>query len=234
MKQNLLPPELCEILPDQPFRGKLTDEHTANMITVAAKPPNINAENIVNHGLRQLGFSDAAPQLNAFGVSIGNQMTVVPGRILQAPAIKYGTGGPSVDERASWNLRDVKFAKGARLEGWGVLLIKDGNRDEFNSTTDDALIRTVRGFAGMCRKSGMAVDQKDPFIAEVDLPRKTPTDPTRAAAISKIRAALMSMPKKPTIVLVILSNGDKHVYNGVKHLCDVHLDLGTFCWSMSL
>ena len=73
----------------------------------------------------------------------------------------------------------------------------------------------------------MSVDPKDPFIAEVELPRKTPTDPTRAAAISKIRAALMSMPKKPTIVLVILSSGDKHVYNGVKHLSDVHLDLGT-------
>ena len=26
---NLLPAQMCEILPDQPFRGKLTDEHTA-------------------------------------------------------------------------------------------------------------------------------------------------------------------------------------------------------------
>lgn len=233
MKQNLLPPELCEILPDQPFRGKLTDEHTANMITVAAKPPNINAENIVNHGLRQLGFSQAAPQLNAFGVSIGTQMTVVPGRILQAPSIKYsGQGSPNVDERASWNLRDVKFAKGARLDGWGVLLIKDGNdRDEFASTTDPALLATVRGFAQMCRKSGMSVDQKDPLFAKVELPRKTGTDPTRAAAVSLIRASLMSMPKKPTIVLVILSTGDKHIYNGIKHLCDVHLDLGKFCYA---
>ena len=31
----LLPPEVCEILQNQPFFGELTKDHTANMITVA-------------------------------------------------------------------------------------------------------------------------------------------------------------------------------------------------------
>jgi eukaryotic translation initiation factor 2C len=30
-KQNLLPPEVCEILPNQPFRGKLIDDHTSEV-----------------------------------------------------------------------------------------------------------------------------------------------------------------------------------------------------------
>lgn len=30
-KQNLLPAEVCDILPNQPFRGKLTDDHTAEV-----------------------------------------------------------------------------------------------------------------------------------------------------------------------------------------------------------
>ena len=34
---------------------------------------------------------------------------------------------------------------------------------------------------------------------------------------------------KPVLVLVILSNGDKHVYAGLKHLCDVYLDVHTVC-----
>ena len=226
-KSNLLPAEMCEILPDQPFRGKLTDEHTAAMITVAAKPPNINAMSIADRGLDELGFKRGSAQSNAFGISVGNEMTVVPGRILSPPGIKYGQGTPSIDERASWNLRNVKFIKGARLENWAVLVILDGNkRDEFSKPDDPELQATYRGFASMCKSSGMSVDQKDPAVIAARLPQKTPTDPTRAAAIATIRQQLMSLKAKPSLVLVLLSNGDKHVYAGIKHLCDSYLDLG--------
>jgi hypothetical protein len=153
-------------------------------------------------------------------------MTVVPGRILPPPGIKYNSGSPEVDEKASWNLRNVKFAKGGKLSDWAVLLIKDGNsRDEFSGPSDPELINTVRGFATMCRNSGMVVDKKDPIIAVAALPQKDYSDPTRRAAISHIEKTLKSM-KKPTMVLVLLSNGDKHVYSGLKHLCDSYLDLG--------
>jgi eukaryotic translation initiation factor 2C len=40
---------------------------------------------------------------------------------------------------------------------------------------------------------------------------------------------LISMKPKPTLVLFILSSGDKHVYSGIKHLCDVYLDVATVC-----
>ena len=226
-KSNLLPAEMCEILPNQPFRGKLTDEHTAAMITVAAKPPNVNAMSIVDRGLDELGFKGGSAQFNAFGISIGNEMTVVPGRILSPPGIKYGQGTPSVDERASWNLRNVKFTKGARLENWAVLVILDGNnRDEFSRPDDPELKATYKGFASMCRNSGMTVDQKDPVVIAARLPPKNPTDPTRAAAVGTIKQQLLSQKPKPSFVLVILSNGDKHVYAGIKHLCDSYLDLG--------
>jgi eukaryotic translation initiation factor 2C len=225
-KSNLLPPELCQILPNQPYRGKLTEEHTAAMITAAARPPNINAQSITNQGLDLLGFRRGAAPLGAFGVSIGSEMTVVPGRILKPPGVKYSSGAPAVDEKASWNLRNVRFAKGAKLSDWAVLLIKDGNpRDEFSGPNDQELISTVRGFADMCGKSGMNVDKKPPVIVEAALPRKDYADPTRRGAISQIEKTLKSI-KKPTMVLVILSNGDKHVYSGLKHLCDSYLDLG--------
>jgi eukaryotic translation initiation factor 2C len=227
---NLLPPELCEILPDQPFRGKLTDEHTAQMILVAAKPPNVNAMSIVGPGLRELGFNaGTSPQLNAFGMSVGDQMAVVPGRILPPPGVKYGQGTPAVDDKASWNLRAVKFAKGAALRNWIVLVIRDGGRDEFNPPPDPELPNTVRDFMKMCRTSGMTVDTKDPAIIPVSLPPKNMQDPTRAAVAQAVRNAVMQVPTKPSIALVILSSADKHVYNNIKHMCDVGLDLATVC-----
>ena len=78
------------------------------------------------------------------------------------------------------------------------------------------------------RKSGMNVDPKDLAVVEAKLPQKTFTDPTRAQLITAIRDTLTKLKAKPTIVLVILSNGDKHVYSGLKHLCDCYLDPGQF------
>lgn len=224
---NFLPPEVCRILPNQAFRGKLTDEHTANMITIAARPPNINGDAIVGRGLSELGYRQGADPLGAFGISIGTEMTIVPGRILTAPGIKYKQGTPAVDERASWNLRNVKFDKGGRLKNWAVLLIQDGNpRDEFTGPQDSELRNTITGFANMCKASGMDVAEMTPPIVAASLPPKDRNDPTRARAVGEIRTALTRLKLKPVLVMVILSNGDKHVYAGIKHLCDSYLDIG--------
>ena len=232
-KSNLLPAEVCEILPDQPFRSKLHEEHTAEMIKVACRPPNVNGNAIVGRGIQELGFANPGPTLRAFNVSIGTEMAVVPGRILPSPSIRYGQGAPRIDERASWNLRDVKFAVGGQLSEWAVLLLQDGNRDEFQGIGDPELKRTIDGFVRMCRTSGVQMPQKFPTVVAASLPGKAREDPLRKRAIQAIRAALVTIKPKPKLVLVVLSNGDRHVYSGLKHLCDVFLDVATICVQVS-
>lgn len=157
-------------------------------------------------------------------------MTIVPGRILPRPGVKYGQGAPSVDDRASWNLRNVKFSVGGKLDNWAVLVIKDGNsRDEFASAQDPGLHQVIARFADMCKTSGMQVGRADPKFAAVMLPPKGQDAPIRPAAINAIRTALMGISPKPTMVMMILSNGDKHIYSGIKHLCDSYLDVPTVC-----
>lgn len=225
-KQNLLPAELCIILPNQAFKGKLTDDQTAQMIKVAAKPPNINAQAIVNQGIKELGFLNDSVQLNTFGVQVSSDMVVVPARRLPNPDVHYATGKAQVDDKASWNLRSVKFTRGARLDNWAVLVIRDGGRDDFERPDDHGLQAIYRGLAQMCKQSGMQVGASDPRIIAANLPRKdSANDPTRQAAIATIEATLKKSGNKPSIVLVILSSGDKHVYSGIKKLCDTVLDL---------
>ena len=203
------------------------------MIKVAAKPPNINAGLIVDEGLRNLGLKQTVGPLNAFGISIGQEMAVVPGRILPAPGVNYGQGKPNVDDKASWNLKSVKFINGGTLTQWAVLVIRDGGQDEFHGVGDPELKRTVRGLADMCRTSGMRVEG-EPIYAVAAIPRPSRDDPIRKEAIRAIRAAVMEQyPKKPSMILVILSNGDKHVYNGLKHLLDVYLKVPSVCVQVS-
>lgn len=234
-KPILLPPEVCIILPNQPYRGKLSDDQTAAMILVACRPPNVSGKDIVTRGLTELGFKGDAAVLKAFGINVGPDMTIVPGRLLPSPAIKYGQGTPEVDERASWNLRNVKFAVGGQLDSMAVLLIRDGHqRDEFNGPADPELQAVLQGFVQMCSKSGVRVGplaSRNWPIREAVLPRKSPHDPTREEAINVIRQTILTLPAKPkpSIVLVVLSSGDKHIYSGVKRLCDSYLDVATIC-----
>ena len=232
-KPIYLPPEVCTIIPGQPFRGKLPDEQTGEMIKVSAKPPNVNANAITGTGLRELGFArgtNLSPVLDVFGVSIGNDMAVVPARILTAPRIRYGKGEQVVDDKASWNLRNVVFAEGAKLGPWTVLVIKDGNRyDEFSDAQDPELRTIIEGFTSMCRTCGISIVQTPPLLAVAELPPKNPQDPIRSHAINTIRNVLMATKQKPSLLLVILSNGDKHIYSGLKHLCDVYLDVPNVC-----
>ncbi|OJA18329.1 hypothetical protein AZE42_02798 [Rhizopogon vesiculosus] len=224
------PAEICEILPNQPFRRKLTDEQAAAMITVACQSPNVNRNTIMDNGLRGLGFLNQGPVLTSFGVSIGANMRVVPGRILPKPRLKYANNvSPGVDDYASWNLRGVRFAAGARLENWAILLIGDRNRDEFSGPQDPALKNVIDGFMTMCRTSGMHVGGEQPPVVSANLPPKDTADPLRSEAIVTIREALMGLGSRPSLVLVMLSNNDKNIYEGLKYLCDVCLGIATVC-----
>lgn len=109
------------------------------------------------------------------------------------------------------------------------MLIRDGGRDEFDGPNDPELKQTIQGFANMCRTSGMSVEDRPPIFVEAHLPSKRDDTPVRSNCLNVMRTALMSLPGKPKFVMVVLSSGDKNVYNGVKHLCDSYLDLPTVC-----
>jgi len=156
-------------------------------------------------------------------------MATVPGRILPAPKVHYGNRVSPEISNASWNLRNVKFALGSRLENWGVLFIQDGGHFDMSVSTGG---QVVAGFADMCAKSGMQWNKQQlPKMVDVPLPPKhqETSFQTRLNAIAKIRSAIMSINPKPKIVLVVLSSQDKAIYNGIKHLCDVQLSVLTVC-----
>jgi len=226
---TLLPAELCTILPDQHFRGKPLEEHVAFMTKYSSNPPNVNASVIESRGLRQLGFADGTPALSAFGIGIGRNMATVPGRVLVPPEPRYlknVNGSDFKADKGSWNMRNVRFTRGASLENWVVFVIHDGNLDEFKGPADPEFLSILRGFMTICSTSGMTV-KAPPKYAEVVLPPKNRTeDPVRSTAINKIRVAMDNvLRQKPDIIMVILSSSDRHVYSGLKHLCDVTLDV---------
>jgi eukaryotic translation initiation factor 2C len=106
---------------------------------------------------------------------------------------------------------------------------RQSRHDEFSGAQDPELRSVIDGFASMCRSCGISVIQTPPLIAVAELPRKDPQDPVRSQAVKVIRSVLMGTKQKPALLLVILSSSDKHIYAGLKHLCDVYLDVPNVC-----
>ncbi|KZS96684.1 argonaute-like protein [Sistotremastrum niveocremeum HHB9708] len=222
-RSNFVPAELCTILPGQVFRGKLSDDQTSNMITFACQFPNVNGETIINHGLPNLGLQ-TSPVLQAFGVSISSQMTVVPGRILNAPAVKYANSVARVNN-ASWNLRDTKFAVPVSLSRWVMLSIVDGSRFDFENLTD--LKPIIDSWSATCTGAGIKLTEPAHPVF-VRIPDKR-ADPTRMKGLQTITERLKVFNPRPTIIMVILPSTDKDIYNGIKKLGDTIADIPTVC-----
>ena len=58
-----LPPELCEVMPGQPYRGLLSEAQTTNMLKIAARGPAENARRIQSQGREVLGLKQLNPTL---------------------------------------------------------------------------------------------------------------------------------------------------------------------------
>jgi eukaryotic translation initiation factor 2C len=58
-----LPPQVCEVLPGQPSKAKLSASQTQNMIRFAVRKPAQNAKSIVTSGAHLLGFNPTNPTL---------------------------------------------------------------------------------------------------------------------------------------------------------------------------
>jgi eukaryotic translation initiation factor 2C len=218
-KTNWVPAELCDIGPGQPYRGKLNDRETAQMIKYACNPPKVNAEAIVNQGFPTLGLAPVAAPINGFGVSIDTEMAVIPGRELLEPRLTYRDGNATI-KSGSWNILDVKFHRGATVTSWWVMVVRDGS-GTIAGPQDPNFKALVAGFTKKCKTSGIAMPEGLPrLLPPVNLPSPQ-SHPTRANAIDAIRTTIKTAlnekgGKKPSFILVLLENRDNFIYPGIK------------------
>lgn len=120
------------------------------MLDVACRSPAVNQADIYRNGLSKMGISPLSPNLTNFGMSLGDQMAVVPGRILNPPKVAYAQGKEVEIRDSAWNLRGLRFHRGARLGNCLAIAISEG-RFDFQSAQDPefAKVRTIIAFLQM-------------------------------------------------------------------------------------
>ncbi|KAG0696503.1 ribonuclease H-like domain-containing protein [Suillus ampliporus] len=219
-----VPLELC-MIESQPFRGRLDDRETTNMLNHACRLPKDNFEEIVSRGLPSLALTEPkASLLDEFGISISKTMTSTPGRELPPPKrLLYGSGPLAVQAaKGSWNLTNVKFHTGASVSKWAVLVVFDGR----NAPSDEDVSKVWTGFREGCQKSGMMFTNQPPTVARTSQLLPQFRDKDRLDGIKEIKRTIQDLRRhNPIFVLVLLPFRDTKLYPGVKRICDVELGI---------
>jgi eukaryotic translation initiation factor 2C len=152
------------------------------------------------------------------------KLTVVPGRVLRGPDIKYKDSKVASTRFGSWNMQSIQFTTRARLPSWTYLwLSSQGSRDAWNN--DQELASTLNVFQAKLKEVGIDVNAYTPGL-RITL-SATNIDAEIDAAIQRF----VSHPtrKPPTLLLMIMPYVDTSIYNRVKFTCDVKVGLRNVC-----
>ncbi|KAH9987922.1 Piwi-domain-containing protein [Russula compacta] len=229
-----VPAELCTVEPGEPHLGKLGPKESAAMLRCSDRRPAVNAQLIVERGLSHLGYAPSVPLLDAFGVKVSGEMSVIPARELPAPRVTYAKGSQQVQvQNGGWNLRNVKFHRGAKVSNWKVLVVRDGANGI--TSNDPALLRFVEAFANHCRSTGIDLAPKPSIILETkQLPPKNRDSRHRMAAVAEISRTMELFGDMQDVgfVLVLLPREDDCLYPAIKRLCTVKIGVHSQCLSL--
>ncbi|KAF8632130.1 hypothetical protein AX15_002024 [Amanita polypyramis BW_CC] len=200
------------------------DEHNWKMIKNACNPPRENAQAIVEKGLPSLGLTRDTVSLDAFDISIEPELAVVPGRVLVPPKVIYSSR-PLAVQNGAWNLINNRFHRGARVQSWWYIHIKNGgNWDE------RAVSGVANAFKEKAKEVGMIFMDHRPVALEAELPSRENDDRTRSNTLSVIRDILrkqLEKGSKPSFILVLLGKRDDDIYSGIKRIGDVEFGIHT-------
>lgn len=236
-KENYVPAELCDIVQGLPYRGRLNDRQTSDMLRLACQSPQTNSDLIRGEGFAKLAISESNKHevLKNWKVSIEPNMAVVPARILPPPGLSYAVGRPRVND-GSWNILDVKFHRGGVMGRWGVMVVRDPNKqDRFQGPNDPSMWALIQGFAEKCKKAGMMVASERPKVLPAALPAPNDRDPSRSAAVAKLKETMLTFANdnpRPSFILVLLNHRDNYIYPGIKRIGDVELGIHTVCMQL--
>ncbi|KAI1325808.1 ribonuclease H-like domain-containing protein [Xylariaceae sp. FL0255] len=192
------------------------------MIHFAVRQPVQNAQSVVASGRQLLQFEPPNATMKAFGLDIRPELVTVPGRVLNAPVVRY-SGSEMKPRFGSWSLTSVKFAAKANLPTWTYLRISVyGKRNYWPD--EGKFIQNLNDFQDKLRELGITVTNYIP--GQHIIPHENEVE-------SKVNYWIHRMatyPNRPKLLLVIVPEAAmKPVYKRVKLMCDIKEGLLNIC-----
>lgn len=226
-KGSLIPMELCNVIAGQKKQGKLTGAQTQQMIRHTAIPAPDRMQKIMDL-IRKLRYEND-PYIRDFGISIGNEMVDIHGRVLEPPPLMYGPAnrpGKEIPRDGSWKITK-KMLDPIDIKEWAVISYMHdqrrgggGGRYRGPQYLDDRGIDNfIYYLVEVGREKGVHVNDNPCYVGTEQGFHGT----------NKLFGNLKAKnPNLQLIVVVLPVNGDD-VYEEVKHCGDVVHGITTQC-----
>lgn len=146
-KDNALPMEVLEVIPNQKYGHKLSGQQTTKMLNLAAELPEKRHASIMR-GVHAMGWP-TDPWLKSFGLKANPQtMIKTTGRLLPSPDLEFKERkkiGSDKTKQGRWIIQNMKFVKSngdsrMPITSWACVVIKGSrgpavNQDQAKSFT---------------------------------------------------------------------------------------------------
>ena len=212
VRYQLVPPELCYILPGQSYGKKLEGAETDKMKDFAARPPAENARRIVDAAGRIIGLSSDNLCLEGFGLQASPNLITVSGRRLPAPKIVYNKSGKNEGNvyptLGSWTMGGQRFNKAETIGNWSYLDMSGA----FQPKTREHIQTLITHF-GKCGLVSSRPVHETGYLLHI------PSNPCEID--DSIRKAFHNLEQsKVKIVLVLLREEEIYVYSRLKFISE--------------
>ncbi|KAJ5679615.1 hypothetical protein N7462_007859 [Penicillium macrosclerotiorum] len=220
-RPTYLPLDVCTILPGQIYHGELGTAQRRNIIKFSCRRPPENYTSITQDGLDIIGVN--RQDTDKLGIHINPKMTVVPGRILNAPSLKYGSK-KEVPRFGAWNLINKRFCSAATINRWTGVLIRRVDRDGRPINPPGNVENALKSFYAKSKDLGINMSIPILPVHNVDLNQNETKQPAQIGMMFDKMKEL-----RVELVLVLLPNGADRVFEFVKWVGDTKAGILNHC-----
>uniref|UniRef100_A0A0D9UZK6 Piwi domain-containing protein n=1 Tax=Leersia perrieri TaxID=77586 RepID=A0A0D9UZK6_9ORYZ len=205
--------QLCHLVPLQRYTKALSTLQRSSLVEKSRQKPQ-ERMSVLSGALRDSNYN-SVPMLRECGISIAQEFTQVPARVLQAPKLNAGDGREIFACNGRWNFNKNRLILADRVQRWAV--VNFSSRCKIHQLLQD-LIKC----GGM---KGLQFDNPGYVLEEKPHMRRE-----RAATRVNDMFDQLSSRDKPSFVLCVLPERKNcDIYGPWKHMCLVVHGIFTQC-----
>ncbi|KAL4888335.1 RNA interference and gene silencing protein [Aspergillus ambiguus] len=227
-----LPPQVCDILPNQLKRMVPTTLEANKSITVRSNYIYYDDCALRRQLLDVLGIGNihGGSSMAKFGLAVSPEMVAVPARVLDPPAVVYRHGRKPNIRSGGWSCRGMMVSRSPQALKWTYLWIK-GDPQINQVTLDPQILRSaVRKFERKLMDLGIDNSLQWPGISipiQDSLEGNEGRSGQLSTALDRISRLVDEHPS--FLLLIILPKFDEQLYNCIKYYCDIQKGIQNVC-----
>ncbi|KAF6994582.1 hypothetical protein CFC21_011248 [Triticum aestivum] len=205
-----LPMEVCEIS---------DAKQISYLLSVACQHPMDHEKTI----LQTVNPYNEDPHAKEFGITFENKLTIVKGRVLPPPVLKFNDQGKVKEflpKVGKWNMRLKQMVKGGEVNTWACINFA-------SDITHAAAVAFCDELAVMCVISGMNF-KGDPVLPLVNA-KPNHVRPFLKKHYQRFMEILRPLHKELDLLIVILPDKNGTLYGDIKRICETDLGLVSQC-----